>query len=256
MSGFGFTKDGKISMNTFTDSKKLGLSVVILTYNSEKHLKEVIGSALFADEVLVLDSGSDDKTIEIAKSLGARVEFQKQWLGFGKQKQKAVLLAKNEWVFVLDSDEIITDELKQEIIKTLQKKEYMGYFVARLNYFFGKPIRRCGLYPDYSIRLFNKNAGRFNDNQVHESVVLDTKAGCLKNHMLHYAYDTIEQFIDKQNRYSTLNAKPNILKALINPYWTFFKLYFLKLGFLEGYRGFIVSKLYSQYTFWKYIKGT
>ncbi len=231
------------------------LSVVIITKNSEEFIKDAILSASFADEVLVLDSGSVDKTCEIAKKLGARVEYQ-EWLGFGKQKQKAVDLAKNRWVFVLDSDERITTELKNEILNELKNPKFDAYFVARLNNFWGKNIKHLGLYPDYSIRLFDKTKARFNDREVHESVECNCKKGYLKNHMMHLAYKSIEEFIQKQNRYSSLGAKPNKLKAIFSPFWTFFKLYFIKLGFLDGWDGFIIAKLYSEYTFWKYIKGT
>lgn len=231
----------------------LKLSVLILTYNSEKYLDEVLNSALFADEVFILDSGSSDKTLEIAKRHGVRVKHQ-EWLGFGKQKQKMVDLSSNDWVFVLDSDEVITQELKKEIEETLKNPSCKGYFVPRLNHFFGKPIKKCGLYPDSTLRLFDKNFGRFSEDEVHEKVLCKEKTSQLKNHMIHYAYENIEEFIQKQNRYSSLSSKPNKLKAVINPCWTFFKLYFLKLGFLEGWHGFVISKLYSQYTFWKYIK--
>ena len=230
------------------------LSVVIITKNEENFITDAIKSALFADEVIILDSGSIDKTCEIAKELGAKV-YQNEWLGFGPQKNRAVELAKNDWVFVLDSDERITKELKDEIVATLKEPQFNGYFIARLNNFFGKNIKNCGLYPDYSIRLFNKNYGKFNDVSVHESVQLTSKAAYLKNHMIHLAYDSIEEFIQKQNRYSSLNhKKKSLLKAIINPYWTFFKLYILKKGFLDGWHGFVISKLYAQYTFWKYIK--
>jgi len=229
------------------------LSVVIITKNEEKFIENAIKSASFADEVLVLDSGSSDKTCEIAKNLGARVEYQK-WLGFGKQKQKAVNLAKNNWVFVLDSDERITKELKKEILNELKSPKFDAYFTPRLNNFWGKDIKYLGLYPDYSIRLFDKTKAKFNDRDVHESVECNCKKGYLKNPMKHLAYESIEEFITKQNRYSSIGAKPNKIKALVSPAWTFFKLYFIKLGFLEGWDGFVIAKLYSEYTFWKYIK--
>ena len=229
------------------------LSVIIITFNSERIIADAVKSALFADEILILDSGSDDKTVEIAGNLGARVEHQK-WLGFGKQKQRAVELAKNDWIFVLDSDERITDMLKDEILSALQKADFDGYLIPRLNYFFGKSIKHCGLYPDYTIRLFNRNLGYFTDDDVHERVIIKGKIGTLKNHLIHHAYDTVEEFIAKQNRYSTLSSKSSKTKALIAPLWTFLRIFCLKLGFLDGWRGFVIAKLYSQYTFWKYIK--
>ena len=166
-------------------------------------------------------------------------------------------LAKNEWVFVLDSDEVITDELKNEIISILKEPKFSAYNVARLNFFFGKAIKNMGLYPDYTVRLFNKNFAKFDGRAVHEKVVLNDgsqELGALKNHFLHYAYESIEQFIAKQNRYSSMGAKRNLLKALTSPAWTFFKLYVLKGGFKEGFTGYIIARLYAQYTFWKYIK--
>lgn len=231
------------------------LSVVMITLNSEKYLEKSLGSALFADEVLILDSGSTDSTISIAEKLGVKV-YKEPWKGFGLQKQRAVELAQNDWVFVLDSDEVITEELKKEILLVLESPKYKGYLVPRLNYFFGKPVKRCGLYPDYTLRLFNKNYGKFTQDEVHEKVILSEKPGKLRNHMLHFAYETVEEFVEKQNKYSTLGAKPGKLKAVISSLWTFFNLYFLKLGFLEGWRGFVISALYSQYTFLKYVKGS
>jgi len=130
----------------------------------------------------VLDSGSTDNTIEISKNLGATV-MQQKWLGFGPQKNRAVTLAKNDFVFVLDSDERITDLLRDEIVELMKNPKSDGYFVARLNNFWGKDIKTCGLYPDYSMRLFNRTKAKFNDVPVHESVQLKTNIGYLKNHM-------------------------------------------------------------------------
>lgn len=230
------------------------LSVVIITKNEEKFIAGAVESAIFADEVLVVDSGSTDNTCNIAKGIGARV-VQQDWLGFGAQKNKAVELAKNDWVFVLDADERFTSELQSEVLITLKNPIAEGYQVARLNSFFGKSIKTCGLYPDYSVRLFNKNQGKFNNVLVHESVQMSGSVSTLNNHMTHLAYETIDEFRTKQKKYADLSTKKkNMLKALISPLWTFFKLYFLKLGFLDGWQGFIIAKLYAQYTFWKYTK--
>jgi glycosyltransferase involved in cell wall biosynthesis len=230
------------------------LSVVIITKNEERFIKDAIKSAQFADEILVLDSGSTDDTCRIAKELGARIKNQ-DWLGFGPQKNKAVELAKNDWVFVLDSDERISPKLQDEILLTLINPQSDGYHAARLNNFFGKNIKTCGLYPDYSIRLFNRTKGRFNNVAVHESVQINGKVAKLKNHMIHLAYESVDEFIVKQKRYAALShKKKNLLKALFSPCWTFFRLYFLKLGFLDGWHGFIIAKIYAKYTFWKYSK--
>ncbi len=230
------------------------LSVVLITYNEEKHIADAVKSAQFANEILVLDSGSTDRTCQIAAALGAKVE-QQEWLGFGKQKQRAVALSENDWVFVLDADERITKALQEEIIQVLETPQYSAYFVPRLNYFWGKPIRHGGLYPDSTIRLFDRRKAHFDDAPVHESVHTAEKTGTLASPMEHLAYESIEAFITKQNRYSTLHhKKPNRLKALFNPCWTFFKLYIIKRGFLDGWDGFVIARLYAQYTFWKYVK--
>ena len=230
------------------------LSVVIISKNEEKFIADAVKSASFANEVLVLDSGSTDETCSIAKNLGAKVMHQ-DWLGFGMQKNKAVELASNDWVFVLDSDERITLELQSEILSTLKNPMTDGYHVARLNNFFGKNIRYCGLYPDYSIRLFNREKGKFNDVTVHESVQINGDTDKLKNHMIHLAFDTVKEFSNKQKKYATLSQKKkNLIKAFISPIWTFLKIYIFRLGFIEGWRGFIIAKVYAQYTFWKYRK--
>ena len=230
------------------------LSVVIISKNEEKFIADAVKSASFANEVLVLDSGSTDETCSIARNLGAKVMHQ-DWLGFGPQKNKAVELAKNDWVFVLDSDERITPELQSEILSTLKNPTTDGYHVARLNKFFGKNIRHCGLYPDYSIRLFNRCKGKFNEVSVHESVQIKGATAKLKNHMLHLAFDTVEEFSNKQRKYAALSQKKkNLIKAFVSPIWTFVKIYIFRLGFVEGWHGFIIAKVYAQYTFWKYFE--
>lgn len=227
------------------------LSIAMITKNSQKYLDEVLNSCNFANEIVLIDSGSTDDTINIAKKHNAKLIHQ-EWLGFGKQKQFAVKSCKNDWVFVLDSDEVITKELENEIKEVLKNPTCRAYEIARLNYFFGKPIKYCGLYPDFTIRLFDKNHANFSDDEVHEKVIAPSTCK-LKNHFLHYAYKNVYQFIEKQKRYAKLSNKNNKLKAVINPYWTFFKIYFLKLGFLDGWRGFVIAKIYAQYTFWKYL---
>ncbi len=231
------------------------LSVVILTFNSEKHLEEVLASAAFADEVLILDSGSTDRTLQIARKAKCRIERQ-EWLGFGRQKQRAVDLARNDWVYVLDSDEVITPELRKEILNTLEKPIHFAYTVPRLNHFFGKAIRHGGLYPDATVRLFDRRKARFTDDAVHEKVVTDQSIGTLHHPMIHYAYDTVEEFIAKQNRYSTLGARPDRFKSIVNPWWTFWRMYVIKQGFRDGWHGYLIARLYAQYTFWKYVKGS
>lgn len=230
------------------------LSVVIITKNEENFIEDALKSAQFADEVIVLDSFSIDRTCDIAKKYGAKVS-QRDWKGFGEQKNLAVSLSSNDWVFVLDSDERITIDLRDEITSILKNPVFDAYHVARLNCFFGKNIKTCGLYPDYSIRLFNRLKGKFDNATVHESVKVNGKVSKLKNHMIHLAYDSVEEFKNKQKKYAQLSIKDkSIIKSLFAPCWTFIKLYILRLGFLDGRHGFLISKGYALYTFWKYSK--
>ena len=158
-------------------------------------------------------------------------------------------------MFVLDSDERITPELRTEVISTLKNPTFDGYFIGRLNNFFGKNIKTCGLYPDYSLRLFNRKKGNFNNVPIHERVEIKGQVAKLKNHMIHLAYKNVDEFIEKQKHYSVLsNKKKNILKAVIYSFWTFVNLFILKLGFLDGWYGFTIARIYSKYTFWKYSK--
>ena len=230
------------------------LTVVIITFNEEKNIEEAILSASFASEILVLDSGSTDSTCKLVELNGGKL-FHQDWLGFGPQKNKAIGLAENDWVFVLDADERFTPELQKEVQKLVKNPECDGYFVARLNNFFGKNIRFCGLYPDYSLRLFNKKKAKYSNSQVHESVQMKGKSRNLKNHLIHYAYESTSEFVEKQRKYASLSQKKkNNLKAYFSPFWVFVKIYFLRLGILEGWRGFFISITYARYTFWKYKK--
>ena len=230
------------------------LSVVIITKNEERFIADAIKSALFADEIVVVDSGSTDKTCDIAKKLGARVIFH-EWFGYGNQKNIAIDEAKNDYVFVLDADERITPSLKKELLGNLDKLSMKVFAVPRLNRFFGKDIRYCGLYPDRSIRLFDRRYSRFNDVPVHESVQTKFPVAKLKNHMTHLAFESIREFRNKQIKYAYLSCRTNnITKAIISPFWVFFKIFFLKIGFMEGWRGFIIAIIYAEYTFRKYHK--
>ena len=230
------------------------LSVVIITKNEESNIEDAVKSAQFADEVLVLDSNSEDKTCQIARQLGAKVEIH-DWTGFGPQKNLGIRLARNDWVFVLDADERITHDLKSEINTVLENPSSNGYFVARLNRFFGKNIKSCGLFPDFSLRLFDRTKGKFSNVQVHESVKVIGQTSKLKHYMIHLAYDNVDEFIHKQKMYSKLSKKKkNLFKALFSPCWVFIKLYIIRLGFTDGWHGFVISKVYAKYTFWKYIK--
>lgn len=238
------------------------LSVVIITLNEENNIRDCLESVKWADEIIVVDSGSRDQTVKICKERTPLV-YQVPWQGFGKQKNAAVDLANFEWILNIDADERVSPDLKDEIQAVLhQESELSGYFISRKSYFGKRLILHCGWYPDFSIRLFNKRKGRFNDREVHESVELRGKSGYLKHSLIHFTYKNISDFLGRMNRYSTLAAndlfragtKGVVFKMIFRPPATFIKMYILKGGYKEGFPGIILSGLYAFYTFVKYSK--
>jgi len=239
-----------------------GLSAVIITHNEENNIRECLESVKWADEIIVVDSDSTDSTEEICRAFG--VNFIKEsWKGFALQKNSAIEKATRDWILSLDADERVTPELRTEIASLMESGNLKdGYFIARKNFFLGRWIRRCGWYPDYNLRLFQKGKGLFGIREVHEAVQLNGTAGHLKFPMEHHTYKSLEDFMNRLDRYSTLAAKEllkekktyGILHIVFRPLYTFISMYFLRLGFLEGYYGFFLSVLYAFYTFLKYIK--
>jgi glycosyltransferase involved in cell wall biosynthesis len=239
-----------------------GLSVTIITHNEEANIVPCLESASWAEEIVVLDSNSTDRTVELARQFTERV-LSVPWQGFGKNKNQAVAEARMPWIFVLDADERITPPLRQEIEKILQADGPAdGYRVPRRNHFCGRQIRYLGWYPDYSIRLFRKNKGHFVEREVHESVEVDGHVDTLQHPMLHYTYKSISDFVLRMDRYSSLAAKelvkqgkkPILGELIWRPFFTFLKLYVLQRGFLEGRDGYTLTFLYSTYNFLKYYK--
>jgi glycosyltransferase involved in cell wall biosynthesis len=238
------------------------LSVVVITLDEEKNIREALSSASFADEVVVLDSFSTDGTLEVCRGFTDKV-FQEEWRGFSGQKQRAVELAENDWVLVLDADERITPGLAREIKGLMDAgPDKPGYYCPRKNHFMGSEIKHGGWYPDYSVRLFDRRRGRFKERAVHEAVMLDGEAGYLKNPMLHFTYDGVSDYLRRMDKYSALAAeelrksgrKATVADMLFRPHGTFFKMFFLKRGFLDGIYGFLLAGLYSFYVFSKYAK--
>jgi glycosyltransferase involved in cell wall biosynthesis len=210
----------------------------------------------------VVDSGSTDKTREICQSFQARV-YVEEWKGFSRQKNSAIEKTRNEWVLSLDADERVSPDLCQEIELNLEGDlSTDGYYIARKNFFLGRWIKHCGWYPDYNLRLFRKSRGRFQERAVHERVEIQGKVGYLKNALEHRTYRSLGDFFERMDRYSTLAAgemlnegrRYRFFDVLFRPPFTFLQMYLLRAGFLEGYLGFLLSVLYSFYTFAKYIK--
>lgn len=239
------------------------VSVVTVTKNEGKNIGAALESVKDFDDIVVVDSFSEDNTLEICKRYTSRI-FQHEWQGYARQKQMAIDYAKNKWVLLLDADERVTPELKEEIAQQINR-DYCGFYIPRKNFFLGRWIRYSGWWPDYTLRLFRKDISYLEPREVHERVIVKGKTGYLKNPFEHYTYKTVSDFVAKMQNYSTLSAKEIIkaqnsskvllLKMVINPFFTFLKMFFLKQGFRDGIYGFILSGLYSFYTFLKYLKA-
>ncbi len=239
------------------------ISATIIVKNEEANISDCLKSLDWVDEIIVSDTGSTDKTVEICTAHGATV-YTDDWLGFGKQKNLCQSRAKSEWIFNIDADERVTPALKEEMLLAIEDNEsgYAGYYVPRKNHFAGRWVRHCGWYPDYNLRLYRKSAGAFNERRVHEAVQLTGSKRYLKNPIIHLTYKNLADYHARSERYSTLAAeemyaqgrRAGATDTTLRPLFTFFKMYFLKLGFLDGALGFRLSTLYAGYTRAKYAK--
>ncbi|MFA5663992.1 glycosyltransferase family 2 protein [Castellaniella sp.] len=239
------------------------LSVIIITKNEAAHIGACLDSVAFADERIVLDSGSTDATCAIARARGARVEVSADWPGFGRQKNRALALATGDWVLSIDADERVTPELQMAILKVLQAPQAPAYRIARLSRFCGRWIRHSGWWPDYVVRLFRRDAGRFTDVAVHEKVDVDGGVATLQGgHFLHDPYDGLEELIDKLNHYSSEAAliahergrRTSVLGPPGHALWTVFRIYILRRGFLDGWQGLVLAGMAGAGSFFRYAK--
>jgi len=239
---------------------KIPLSVVIITKNEQRMLPLCLKSIYFAGEIIIVDSGSKDKTIEIAKSFGCKV-FVEEWKGYGPQKQSAIKKTKYRWVLSLDADERIPPETAEIIKKIVHNPSGAAYSFPRKNFFHGRWIKHCGWWPDRVVRLFDKEQGKF-QGIVHEKWVTQGKIIHLKAPIEHYSYQNYSQMLKKLDEYSSGKAlellkegkKSNIFTPFFHGFWAFIKTYFLRLGFLDGFDGFIISLLNAIGSFFKYAK--
>jgi len=237
------------------------ITVTVLTKDSERYLHGVLLALKPFDEVLLLDSGSTDGTLEIAEQFSNVTIHHHEFEGFGPQHNVASELAKNDWILSVDSDEVLSKELADEIL-SLSLEEQTVYGFSRHTYYNDKLIKWCGWYPDYIFRLYNRKVTCFSDAQVHERIVTDgLKEQLLKGSMRHYSYETTTDFLAKMQSYSTLFAKQHkgqkqssLCKALLHGSFAFIKSYFLRLGFLGGKEGFIISVYNANTAFYKYLK--
>jgi len=241
---------------------RVPISAAIITKNEERNIKEALESVRDFDDIVVVDSFSEDRTVEICRDYTSRV-YRHEWQRFSRQKQRAVDYSRNDWVLILDADERVTPGLKLEMLRVISENEYSGFFIPRKNFFLGKWIRYSGWWPDYTLRLFKKELSHVEPREVHEKVIVNGPTSYLKNPLVHYTYRTVGEYIKKMETYSSLSAEEikgknmllSGLKLFINPFLVFIKMYILRLGFMDGARGFMLAVLYAVQTFLKYAKA-
>jgi glycosyltransferase involved in cell wall biosynthesis len=236
-------------------------SVVIITKNAATQLAACLESASLADEILVVDAGSNDGTAELAAKRGARV-VQKDWLGFGAQKQFAVQAARYDWVLCLDADERVSKPLLASILAVLDAPAAQAYSMSRCNRFMGSWLRHGEGYPDWSLRLFDRRHARWSDDPVHEKVLTAAPVMRIAGDLLHDSAETLAGYLDKQNRYTSMQAealfkagkRAGLAQLLLSPVLRFLKFYFLRLGFLDGTAGLVHIAIGCCNSFHKYAK--
>lgn len=237
------------------------ISALAITYNEEEHIERFIKSLSFADEIIIVDAHSTDKTVDIAKSLGANVIIR-DFENFSSQKNFAIEQAKHDWIVFFDLDELISPELAQEIqSKISSNNDAVAYKVKRNFYFMGKRINYSGFQNDAVVRVFKKTAGRYNSNLVHETLEVNGKTETLKQSSDHFSYKNFDLYNEKLTRYSKLqaetlyqqNVRPNAFHFFIKPWWRLFHQFCIKLGFLDGKEGFILAYLSAFAVFKRYL---
>ncbi len=241
------------------------ITVTIITLNEEKNLPRALGSVKWADEIIVVDSGSMDRTVEIAESLGARV-ISNPWPGYGKQKNFAQDHARNDWVLNIDADEEVSPELRDEILASVSAAQadgggrVRGFFFPRKTYYLGRWIKHGGWYPNYLVRVVNRKSARWTEPAVHEELKVDGEVRGLKNPLLHYTFSSIRDQILTNLNFSKLGSielkkrgqRASVVRLLLKPIGKFFETYVLKLGCLDGLAGFIISMNAAHSMFLKY----
>jgi len=238
------------------------LSVTVITHNEGHNIAACLRSVSFADQVVVLDSGSSDDTVQIARSLGAEVSISPDWPGFGVQKNRALALATSDWVLSLDADERVTPELQVEIQACLRAPAFDVYSFPRLSSYCGQYMRHSGWYPDRVTRMFRRTTAHFSDDLVHERLVTERPIGQLRSQLLHESFRNFEAVLDKANRYSTAGAQSllkkrktaSVGKAVGHGMWAFIRTYFLRLGFLDGRMGLVLAISNAEGTYYRYLK--
>jgi glycosyltransferase involved in cell wall biosynthesis len=239
----------------------LKISATIITFNEERNISDCLTSINFVDEIIVVDSGSTDQTEVLCRAHPKVKFFTQQWLGYGKQKNRAAELATNDWILNLDADERVTPEL-QKSIEAFDFTKFAAARMARENYFGKRWIIYCGWYPDYTTRLYDRRKCAFSERAVHESLEFNGPIETLAGNLKHFTYRDISDYLQRMDRYSTLAALEmsksgtviGSVGLIVRPLATFIKMYVIRKGFMEGWFGLTLSMLYAQYTFCKYAK--
>ena len=234
----------------------------MIAKNEEKNIAKSLESVKgLVSEIIVVDSGSTDNTNKIAQSYGAKI-FKRTFDNFSAQKNYALSLALNEWVLHLDADEVLSEEIKEEIKKTLENTEYDGFILTRTNFFLGRQMKHSGLDKEDRLRLAKKSLSKYVGGIIHEELKVEGKIGKLNNAFYHYTCPNLDGYFNKFEQYTTFgalkmfekNKKARIIDIVFRPPLEFLKRYILKLGFLDGLEGFVWAVLGSYYSFTKYMK--
>jgi len=234
----------------------------VITKNEEANIGPCLDALAFCDERIVVDAGSSDRTVALAREKGARVETH-DWKGFGAQKNFALSLAQGDWVLSIDADERVSPALAGEIERAIADGRADGFEVPRLSSFVGREMRHSGWFPDYVLRLFRRGKARFSDDLVHERVVCDGTVARLTEHLAHHSVTQLEQAISRVDRYSTAGAEMLVASGrrisfahgITHGIWSFFRAYVLRLGFLDGHAGFLLAVANAEGTYYRYMKA-
>ena len=238
------------------------ISVVVITLNEEDRVRRCLESVAWADEIVVVDAESHDKTVQVAREFTDRV-ISRPWAGFAAQKNFALALGTGDWILSLDADEEVSPELRQELVSTSAGPGACdGYAVRRQNIFLDQWIRHGGLYPDWQMRLFRRGRGHFAERAVHESVRVEGTVGRLRGHLVHRSYKSVNDFIERANRYSSLAAEElsraghrvRTPELVLRPLGRFVSMYLIQGGVLDGRRGLLLASLYAYYVFMRSAK--
>ena len=241
----------------------MNLSAIVITKDSERTIRRCLESLAWAGQIVVVDSGSTDSTLDICRELGAEVHTTSDWPGYGPQKNRALDRATGDWVLSIDSDEWITPKLRAEIERTIGVAgSHPGYAIPRRSSFCGRYMRYSGWWPDYVVRLFRRDAGRFSDDRAHERLVVNGRITKLREPLMHEAINDLHQMLEKMNAYSSASAhmkadagkRAGLVTAILHGAWAFFRTYIVRRGFLDGREGFILAVANAEGSYYRYVK--